>query len=68
MALTWRELEWRRNWARNNPDKVRYSNRRWRQLNAGKVRLQARERMRRLRAAQTAVRSVTPQRVAGVAG
>jgi len=50
MKLTWREREWRRHWARKNPDKVREANHRWRAANVLKVRMQARERMRRWRA------------------
>ena len=48
-VTTWKLRESKRQWARNNPDKVSESNGRWRAAHVDKVRRQAKERMRRYR-------------------
>lgn len=59
MGLTWKELEWRRQWVINHPDKAREANKRWRAANVNKVRAQARERMKRWRKRRTMAATVS---------
>jgi hypothetical protein len=62
--MTWKERQQRRDWARHNPDKVRESNRKWRAGKEGILRYQARERMRRYRAALATSRNPAAVRTA----
>jgi len=50
MQTSWQTRLTKQEWARNNPEKIRESNRRWRAGREDKLRRQSRERTRRWRA------------------